>query len=859
MIRKDRTGRKRWLSLALMIALVVSLMPSNALSLKVFAEEAEKGQEMQQEAETQVGGVIRDTQSEAETPPMTETTALPEAETTIEPTSEAEIQSEPESRLESETPAQPESETEAQSEMQMKRSMKARANTDEGAEVRYSTDGGANWAEASLLDAIWACYGQPSVQIELLRDITLTTENWSVGTFPSLSDASVTINGGGHTIKRGQDIDMVFNVGQSNSVLTLKNIVIDGGAVWSSDDPVARTNVGVTYPKENAHLFNVDNGGTLILDSGTVLQNSDLGKEGMYGAAISVGASGAGTLIMNDGAAIKDNTVYCGAVYVWPGGTFNMNGGTISGNYGTNNGGAVCMGGGTFTMDGGVISGNKAGVGGGAVSVFAAGAVFNMNGGTISNNSITGSLGGGVLVYNGEMKVSGNPVITGNTAKDGEANNTYLTSGKTIEITAQLTDGASIGVTTQDLPSTGNPVSVATGNHDFKGFFHGDDGYEISGDGTDNVQFGVHTVHEWSTEWSHDETGHWHDCIKSGCGITDNTQKDGYAAHTYTETVTVPTCTEKGYTTHACDVCDYSYTDTPVDIIPHAWGDWETVTEATCTAKGSEKRACTACGDVETREIDIIPHSYSADWKIDGTNHWHECVCGDKADVAAHTYGDWVITKEATETEEGSKERICTDCGYKETMVIPKTTHVHSYGTDWKMDGTNHWHECVCGDKADVTAHGYGDWVITKEATATEDGSKERTCTACGYKETAVIPKTVHTHSYGTEWKADGTNHWHECACGAKNEIASHTFKWVIDKEAAATEKGKKHEECSACGYKKAEVEIAATGKTNNTEGPRTGDNSNIALWMSLFLLSGTALTGLSCMAVYGRKRRNRR
>lgn len=56
MIRKNRTGRKRWLSLALMIALVVSLMPSNTLSLKVFAEEAETGQEMQQEAETQVGG-----------------------------------------------------------------------------------------------------------------------------------------------------------------------------------------------------------------------------------------------------------------------------------------------------------------------------------------------------------------------------------------------------------------------------------------------------------------------------------------------------------------------------------------------------------------------------------------------------------------------------------------------------------------------------------------------------------------------------------------------------------------------------------------------------------------------------------
>lgn len=56
MIRKDKTGRKRWPSLILMIALVVSLMPFNALSLKTFAQEAERGQETQQEAETQVGG-----------------------------------------------------------------------------------------------------------------------------------------------------------------------------------------------------------------------------------------------------------------------------------------------------------------------------------------------------------------------------------------------------------------------------------------------------------------------------------------------------------------------------------------------------------------------------------------------------------------------------------------------------------------------------------------------------------------------------------------------------------------------------------------------------------------------------------
>ena len=57
-----------------------------------------------------------------------------------------------------------------------------------------------------------------------------------------------------------------------------------------------------------------------------------------------------------------------------------------------------------------------------------------------------------------------------------------------------------------------------------------------------------------------------------------------------------------------------------------------------------------------------------------------------------------------------------------------------------------------------------------------------------------------HTHSYGTDWKYDSTNHWHECECGNKADITAHTFKQIIDKEATATEKGSKHEECTVCG-----------------------------------------------------------
>ena len=117
-----------------------------------------------------------------------------------------------------------------------------------------------------------------------------------------------------------------------------------------------------------------------------------------------------------------------------------------------------------------------------------------------------------------------------------------------------------------------------------------------------------------------------------------------------------------------------------------------------------------------------------------------------------------------------------------------------------------------------------------------------------------------HTHSYGTAWKCDGTNHWHECACGDKADTAAHTFKWVTDKEATATEKGSKHEECSVCGYKKAAAEIPATGsgsgsasqptKPGSTGSPQTGDSSSV-LWLAILCISGV----LGVLGVAGKKK----
>ena len=122
-----------------------------------------------------------------------------------------------------------------------------------------------------------------------------------------------------------------------------------------------------------------------------------------------------------------------------------------------------------------------------------------------------------------------------------------------------------------------------------------------------------------------------------------------------------------------------------------------------------------------------------------------------------------------------------------------------------------------------------------------------------------------HTHSYGSEWKYDADNHWHECSCGDKDDVAVHSFKWVVDKEATATLKGSRHEECKVCGYKKAAVEIPAAGSTTKptdptqtnpdtgAESPKTGDNSNMILWIPLLFISGGAVIGIN---VYSKKKK---
>ena len=353
-------------------------------------------------------------------------------------------------------------------------------------------------------------------------------------------------------------------------------------------------------------------------------------------------------------------------------------------------------------------------------------------------------------------------------------------------------------------------------------------------------KYGELAAHNYKTEWSTDETNHWHECSVCGDKKDEAAHIPGAAA---TET-TPQTCTICGYVIKAAlgHTHNFNQKNTSETYLKSA---------ATCTKKAVYYYSCT-CGEKGTETFEsgeLAAHAYKTTWSNDNASHWHSCyVCGDKKDEEVHIdknkdHNCDVCDKKMTDHTGGTatcKDRAtCSICGEKYGSLAG-----HVYKTIWSYDETNHWHECsVCGSKKDEEAH-----IPGEEATETT----HQTCTVCGYVIKAAIghvhsytekntdekylktpatctAKAVYyyscscgnkgtetfesgdmlAHSWGTVWVSDGSKHWHECTvCKTKGDEADHAFEWKIDKEATVTEAGAKHEECKICGYNKTAVAI---------------------------------------------------
>lgn len=321
--------------------------------------------------------------------------------------------------------------------------------------------------------------------------------------------------------------------------------------------------------------------------------------------------------------------------------------------------------------------------------------------------------------------------------------------------------------------------------------------------------------HTPASTWNSDGEYHWKACTQVGCGVIIDGTK---AAHTSTG-ANVATCQHKA----KCDVCGVEY--------------------------GA-----------------LAGHNPASGWTNDASGHWHACQtadCTEKCDFVAHT-----PDHEGHATEEYAIK--CTVCGY---VIEAQLGHTHVFDKEVATDAykatdaictakATYYKSCACGEKGTETFEA-GELAPHTWTPATCTAPK--TCSVCGATEGDALG-----HTEGTEWKSDADNHWHVCTvagCGVviESSKAAHEFEWKIDKEATATEKGSKHEECKVCGYKKAAVEIPATGtptepskpeepsKPTNPNSPQTGDNSMTPLWIALLFVSGAGVAGTTA---YSRKRR---
>lgn len=360
--------------------------------------------------------------------------------------------------------------------------------------------------------------------------------------------------------------------------------------------------------------------------------------------------------------------------------------------------------------------------------------------------------------------------------------------------------------------------------------------------------------------------------------------------HSWELVSTTPaTCTIGEIQHYKCSVCGETKDVTLSNPLgEHSWDNGKVTKEATCTEDGEKIYICTVCNTTKTEVIPATGHQHKevrnakkATCTEDGYTGDTYCTdCNTKLESGTvinklgHTWDNGVITKEATETEEGVKTYTCKTCGETKTEKIPVTSHHWDQGTITKkatctengektyhctdadcdktyvetIPATGHQHteirdkkEVTCeedgytgdtyckdcgqlinkGTIIKATGHSWDSGKVTEAATCKKEGTKTYTCKNCGETKTESIPKTEHQWNDGeitkeATCKEEGSKTYTCSICGdTKTEAIpkkDHTWdEGKVTKKATCTEDGLKVYTCKSCGETKEEV-LKATG-----------------------------------------------
>ena len=403
-----------------------------------------------------------------------------------------------------------------------------------------------------------------------------------------------------------------------------------------------------------------------------------------------------------------------------------------------------------------------------------------------------------------------------------------------------------------------------------------------------------------TVDHQHDYSGQPYLYLDPGNHYQECTAGDGYniQAHEFTP------WTDNGNGTHSrhCTVCKMTDGSTYTETAEHTWV-WVVDQEAALNQPGKQHEECTGCHAKRSENTEIPALRDYAVTVTGGTatvaagTPITRAMEGVEVTVTAQAPGGkhfvkWVVKAggvtlanetSATTTfimpaNDVTIEAECAENPVESyTLTVIKGTASVAAGTPITDKIEQNTVVTVTAD-APETGKVFDKWVVLEGNVTLADATKATTtftmpASAVKIEATYKDAPPAHTHSYGTEWKYDGTNHWHECECGDKADTAAHSFQWVIDKAATKDATGIKHEECTVCGAKRSENTVIdklpdggntgntgsgdnntdKPGKDDSTKSPQTGDSSNLIGWLAALFVSGGVLTVLG---LNGKKRK---
>ena len=381
------------------------------------------------------------------------------------------------------------------------------------------------------------------------------------------------------------------------------------------------------------------------------------------------------------------------------------------------------------------------------------------------------------------------------------------------------------------------------------------------------------------------------DCTNGGgqertceiCGYTETQGIDpnGHDWETDYRTDKPENCTEEGSKSIHCKHCDAVKDSTVIDPHGHKFSEWEEIKAPNCTDHGGEERICSICGFTETRNIDANGHEWNTDFTIDkepncteeGSKSIHCKHCdavkdSTVIDPLGHDWSGWVVTKEATEAEEGMETRTCSRCEETETRAIPKLDpqkvtyrSTKGDGVTWMKGSTNalaftfkrsvddaSTFRLFTGIKVDGnTVEEYeaesGSVIIRLNPAYLETLSVGRHTLTAEFEDGSAYADFTVLAAKDDSQKDDGQKDEEKKDDGQKDDGQKDDGQKDSEKKDNAQKDGDKKDSSKQPTAKKTDTTSAAA-KTDTP--PKTGDESNAALWMVLMIASLVTLVTAS-------------